>query len=125
MQLEYKLLDKSYKPSPDVERAIQRDVQWIHGVIIQQEIGEQKPICLVDGVKFEDSVSIDGARALGYVPQARRIHYSDGAILGSYDLKKTLEELTQEELNELSREGSNTLLRLDMLQRLKELVVNQ
>jgi len=125
MQLEYKLLDESYQPSPDVERTIQRDVQWIHKGTVQQDIGEQKPIYLVDGVKFKDSVSIDGARALGHVPQARRIHYTDGAILGSYDLQKPLEELTQKELQNLSREGSNTLLRLDMLQKLKELIVSQ
>ena len=124
MQLDYKLLDESYKPSPKVEGKIQRDIQWIHNGI-QKEIGEQSPVYLVDGVEFENYVSMDCARALGYVPQARRIHYTDGIILGSYDLAKPLEELTQTELHNLSNKGRNTLLRLNMLQRLKKLVVNQ
>jgi len=125
MPIEYKLLDESYKPSDDVDAAIQTDVQWVHQGSIQQDINGRDPIYLVDGVKFSDSAVKDGARVLGYAPGAKKIHHTDGTIRGYYDLQKPLEELTGDELAGLSKEGSNTLLRLNMLHRLQELVIDQ
>jgi hypothetical protein len=130
MTLEYQLMDECYRPSPNNERAIQRDLKWIEEGIMRRESG--KPLFLVDGVRFERNVSIDGARAVGYIPQVLidhsstcKIHYTDGAIQGHYELAKPLEELTYDELLGHSREGSNTLIRFDMLQRLQELVAGR
>ncbi len=126
MALGYKLMDEDYKPSDGVERRIQRDLQWINGKGIGDD--EKQPIFLVDGVKFEDTVSIDMGdmgRAFACIPKERTIHYTDGAILGSCYLPKPLEELTEGELLDLPGEGLPMFLNLDILQRLKELADNQ
>ncbi len=123
MALGYKLMDESYKPSPEVERGIQRDLQWINGKGVDDD--KKQPVFLVDGAKFEDTVSIDGGRAFACIPKERTIHYTDGAILGSCYLPKPLEELTEDELLDLPGEGLPMFLNLDILQRLKKLAANQ
>ena len=123
MHLDYKLSDENYHPTQEVESKIQMDLLWIHNGNIQEDIGEQQPIYLVNGNQFED-FNYDGARALGYVPKTKRIHNTDGVILGYRSLSQPLEELSETQLSAISKEGANTLLRMGMLMKLKDLAID-
>jgi len=124
MGLEYNLFDTGYMPSTKVDQAIQQDIGRINESSIKKEIEEKGPaVYLAFGERFEKRVDTDNARLLAIVPGGQKIYYSNGATIISYNLRKPLEELTEEELKESIR-GSKLLIP-ERVKRLWEIVANR
>ena len=114
MTLDYTLLDKDYLPSAKAQERIVKDVECVGAAFVGSKI---KPLLVVDGKECEKA-SRELVRVLGYETQTPTIIYTTGApVLGMVTLKRSLEELTRESLDNIAEQ---TPLRLDMLLRLQK-----
>ncbi len=124
MTIEYVLLDENYVVRDNVERSIQRDIEWIQNNYPELKEDGQNILYLVDAKEFESSVSLT-SRAIAVKFGTAKIYQTDGCILGTYSTDKPIEQMNLDELLVYSKEQSNTLLRSDMLTKLHQLATEK
>ncbi|MFC1801018.1 hypothetical protein ACFLZB_00955 [Nanoarchaeota archaeon] len=122
MRLDYHLLDESHQPSPAIEERILSDLRFLHYRSLEgKNIEDGMPLYLVDLAGFESLGSHGAAKIMSYFPGEDKVYSTDGTLWGHVELPKPMGELTREDLAKLSKKGQ-LFLKLDMLQRLQELV---